>query len=203
MSSLRFGKCWRWFGIKWRMAEFITGNRWLSEHEMLVNARYIYRVLTSWGWTPESVCAMLGNMETESKINPGIWQDLTVNENMGFGLVQWTPSTKYTSWCSDRGLEPGHMDSALQRIQWEAVNEEQWIALPEYASMSFAEFSASRLYPEYLAEIFLRCYERPANQNQPNRGTQARKWYDRLLNTKPITSNKMDLLMLLLVTNRG
>lgn len=172
----------------------------------MVNARYIYRVLTSWGWTAEAVAGMLGNMETESKINPGIWQNLTVEASNGFGLVQWTPSTKYTSWCSERELEPGHMDSALQRIQWELETGEQWIGLEDYAMMSFEEFSTSHLTPEYLAEIFLRCYERPADQNQPNRGTQARKWYEYITGIPsidpPEETKKMDLLMLLLITNR-
>lgn len=48
---------------------------------------------------------MLGNMETESTINPGIWQSLNSgNASGGFGLTQWTPATKYINWANNNGL---------------------------------------------------------------------------------------------------
>jgi hypothetical protein len=123
---------------------------------------------------------MLGNMETESTINPGIWQNLDENNVLlGYGLVQWTPSTKYTTWCSARDLDPSHMDSALARIEWELENGEQYYPTGEYP-LTFAEFKTSNESASYLAQAFLLNYERPANQVQPARSTQATKWYNLL-----------------------
>lgn len=187
------------------MSEFVTGNRFLSATEMRTNALYINRKLTASGWSKEAIAGMLGNMETESTINPGIWQNLTEESSNGFGLVQWTPSTKFTEWCSENGLAPSHMDSALARIEYEVENGLQWIPTDKYPE-SFEWFKTAKETPYDMAMRFLACYERPAEPNQPNRGAQAEFWYQVITNTAHENpnkkKNKMDLLMLLLITNR-
>ena len=136
--------------------------------------------LVSRGWTKNAVAGMLGNMETESTINPGIWQNLDAgNMSMGYGLVQWTPATKYLDWANARNLPMGSLDSQLKRIEYEVANKIQWIATTQY-NMTFEQFKRSTKTPSYLAQAFLKCYERPANQNQPNRSTQAEYWFSTL-----------------------
>lgn len=154
----------------------ISANRFLTLEEMQTNATYIYWYLSSRGWTLNAIAGMLGNMQTESTINPGIWQNLAVDVGPAFGLVQWDPFTKYTNWCAARGLDPADMDSALQRIEWELENGEQYYATPGYPE-TFAEFKTSTKDPYYLGMAFLLNYERPADQNQPARGEQAEYWY--------------------------
>lgn len=152
---------------------------------MTVNAQYILDNLTAVGWSKESVCAMLGNMQTESTINPGIWQDLAEGRlDLGYGLVQWTPASKYIEWANSNGYALGNMEGQFARLQWEIDNNQQWIPTDAYP-MSFSAFKTSALTPEYLAQAFLRNYERPSNQNQPNRSTQARYWYDTLTEGQP------------------
>lgn len=158
---------------------WINGNRYLSIDEMTVNAQEIMNQLTSRGWTKNAVAGMLGNMQTESTINPGVWESLSPNVNNGYGLVQWTPATKLISWAESEGLDYTSGDAQLQRIDWEVANNQQWIATSQYP-MSFQEFKVSTLTPEYLAQVFIRNYERPRNPNQPIRSTQARYWYDNL-----------------------
>lgn len=158
---------------------WITGNRYLSIDEMTVNAQEIMNQLTSRGWSKNAVAGMLGNMQTESTINPGVWESLSPNVNNGYGLVQWTPATKLISWAESEGLDYTSGDAQLQRIDWEVVNNQQWIATSQYP-MSFQEFKVSTLTPEYLAQVFIRNYERPRYPNQPIRSTQARYWYDNL-----------------------
>lgn len=159
---------------------YYTGNRWLTKAEMTVNAQYILDYFLSKGWSKNAICGMLGNMQTESTINPGIWQNLDEgNMSLGFGLVQWTPATNYTNWADNNNLVWGEMDSNLKRILWEVENKKQWIATSTY-NFSFSTFTKSTETPEYLADAFLKCYERPANQNQPNRQTQAREWFNAL-----------------------
>lgn len=158
---------------------WISGNRYLSMNEMTTNAQEIMNQLTSRGWTKNAVAGMLGNMQSESTINPGIWESLSPNVNRGFGLVQWTPATKLISWAGGQGLDYTSGDVQLQRIDWELANNQQWAATSQYP-MSFQEFKVSTLTPEYLAQVFLRNYERPLNPNQPIRSTQARYWYDNI-----------------------
>ena len=158
---------------------WISGNRYLSMNEMTANAQEVMNQLTSRGWTKNAVAGMLGNMQSESTINPGIWESLSPNVNRGFGLVQWTPATKLISWAGGQGLDYTSGDVQLQRIEWEVANHQQWIATSQYP-MSFQEFKVSTLTPEYLAQVFLPNYARPLNPNQPIRSTQARHWYDTL-----------------------
>lgn len=163
------------------MADWISGNRYLSKSEMQNNAELIWGYFNDVGWTMESVAGMLGNMQSESSVNPGIWQDLKVNYNMGFGLVQWTPATKYINWAGSN-YQHGYLQCS--RILWELNNRQQWISTSAYP-LSFAEFAKSTETPEYLAQAFLKNYERPENQNQPIRSTQAREWYNFLGGSGP------------------
>jgi hypothetical protein len=158
----------------------VSGNRYLSMSEMTENAEYVLSYLTGLGWTKNAISGLLGNLQTESNINPGIWEGLNYgNMSGGYGLVQWTPATKYIDWANSRGLSYPEMDSQLQRIQYEVDNNLQWFG--GYSDiMTFQEFTQSTETPEYLAEVFIRTYEHPADPDQPVRGTQARYWFDNL-----------------------
>lgn len=155
----------------------VSAPRPLTRSEMTENANYIYSFLSARGWTKESIAGMLGNMETESTINPGRWQNDFEHPSNGFGLVQWTPSTNYTAWATNNGYEHDDIDGQLIRLDYEIDNGLQWIPTSSYP-MSFAEFKVSTRSPEELAQAFLLNYERPQNQNQPSRSTQARNWFD-------------------------
>lgn len=155
-------------------------NAFLNLDQMKVNALYIADYLTARGWTLNAVAGMLGNMQTESTINPGIWQNLDeFNYSLGFGLVQWTPATKITDYMTANGWAIGDLAGQLTRFQYEADNNLQYYQTSSYP-ISFEDFMMSTNTPEWLAQAFLLNYERPANQNQPARSTQARFWYDYL-----------------------
>ena len=75
----------------------------LSTAQMDKNAKYVYDFLTgSGGFTKQAACGVLGNMQQESKINPGIWEILPSTAK-GYGLVQWTGATKFLNWAKDNG----------------------------------------------------------------------------------------------------
>lgn len=159
-------------------------NRYLTRAEMEGNAEVIASVLTSHGWTLNAIAAMLGNMESESTINPAIYENLddTSTDN-GFGLVQWTPNTKYKEWCDMMGYtDYNDIYHQLERIRFELYTGLQWIPTDAFP-MSFAEFAASEASPELLAQAFLYNYERPADLNQASRSLQAREWYNYLSST--------------------
>lgn len=162
-------------------SEVISSNNYLSLNQMKPNARYIYQELSKKGWTLNAIAGFLGNVQTESNINPGIWQSLKANNtSLGFGLVQWTPATKLIEWANANGYDYKDIDTQLKRIQYEMDNGIQYYSTPNYPE-SFYEFTRSTKTPEYLAYAFLNNYERPANRNQPNRKSQARYWYDYLI----------------------
>lgn len=171
-------------GVK-KMADYYSGNYFLSLPQMQVNATYLYGLLNREGWTLNAIAGGMGNWQTESTLNPGIWQNLKENPKLGYGLVQWTPSTKYTDWCASQGLEPSYMQSAVARLSYEVSHpSEQWGETSQYP-MSFSDFITSTESPRYLAMVFLYNYEKPKNLNQPKRGTQAEYWYTYLSGEEP------------------
>lgn len=156
-----------------------SANRYLTRSEMEGNAEVIASVFLSNGWSPNAIAAMLGNMESESGINPGIYESLdSTSTTNGFGLVQWTPNTKYKNWCDENGLKPyGDIFIQIRRILYEVNTDIQWIPTDKYP-LTFKTFTTSQQSPEYLAQAFLYNYERPASLDQPARSTQARAWYE-------------------------
>lgn len=165
--------------------DIINSNSYLSVSEMYNNALYIAAFFMRAGWTIEAIAAILGNMQTESNMNPGIWESLdSGNTSRGFGLVQWTPATKLIEWANDNGLDYKDIDTQLQRIIWELENGVQYYPTDNYPE-TFKEFSVSEKTPEYLAGAFLYNYERPKSPNAEQRGTQARYWYNILSSIDP------------------
>lgn len=160
-------------------------NAYLSQAEMQSNARYIYQYFSSLGWTRNAIAGMLGNMQVESTINAGIWQNLdSGNTNLGYGLVQWTPATKILNWLSNNGYANDSLKGQCARIEWERQNGEQYYATDSYPE-SFTEFTKSTKSPEYLASAFLKNYERAGVEKESVRQENARYWYDYLENYEP------------------
>lgn len=160
---------------------WITGNRYLSMSEMQNNADIMYAFFSEKGWTVNAISAMFGNMQTESTLNPGIWENLDPFVG-GYGLVQWTPYTHYSDWAGDGWQDNGQKE--MERIIYELENHLQWISTSLYP-MTFREFSQSDKPPAYLAQAFLYNYERPTVKPQPARSKQAESWYEYLVGHPP------------------
>lgn len=188
----------------------------ISSEEMRINAQYIWQYLRARGWSINAVAALLGNLQQESKMSPCIWEgtisgstinsDGTQSLNMdaintyyrnknrypGYGLVQWTPYSKYTNWCKENKLSYWDIDSQLKRIEWEAENNVQWISRPSKGyDLSFKEFITSTQDASWLAAAFAFCYERPARSSgtiaeqdalRKERGEYGKDWYNYLSN---------------------
>ena len=156
-------------------------NSALTSAQMKVNAQYILNYLRARGWTKNAVCGLLGNMQKESTINPGRWQSGKENNmRVGFGLVQWTPASKYFNWADDQNLTSIAMDSELKRIIYELSNHIQYYATSSY-DLTFSEFSKSTKSADYLARAFVHNYERPASYDgEDARADAATAWYSSL-----------------------
>lgn len=166
-------------------------NGYLSSDQQTVNAQYIANFFIGKGWMKESISAMLGNMESESSINFGIYEGLDSSSSTnGFGLVQWTPNTKYFDWASSNGYSGDHVNGELNRILYEVSNSIQWIPDGHYVryglshayDISFNDFvlNTGGYTAAELADAWMWNYEGPANPDQPDRGTQATTWYNTL-----------------------
>lgn len=120
-------------------------------------ARQIWDYLRDNGWTPEAVAAALGNMQSKSGIIADRWESgKTINMAVGYGLVQWTPASKYINRANQNRLNYKDVISQCKRIVWEADNNQQFYN----KTMTFREFTQSRQSPEIRADIFTRYYDR-------------------------------------------
>lgn len=179
--SLRTGTYGQYWGNDYNSSDALT------TEQMEVNATYIYNYLSNEGWTVNAISGMLGNMQTESSINPGRWQNDDVgNTSDGYGLVQWTPATNYLDWVTG---DPSTMDNNLSRIMYELNNNEQWIPTTTYP-MTFYEFTRSTDTAYNLGMAFLANYERPQVPYQPQRGVQAEEWFTFLGGVTPSGNTK-------------
>lgn len=169
---------------EWFIPGDINNTRPLTEEESKKNWLAFWQFFKSKGWTANAVSGILGNSYFESTVNPNRWEgDIPFAEpvaSRGYGLVQWTPWTKIIDWLTEKGYYPDVSKFGVgecERIQWEMENNQQWIATATYPE-SFRDFSTSTKDPYTLAIEFLANYERPADPNQPQRGTKAREIYD-------------------------
>lgn len=164
--------------------EWIFGNFYLDESQMQNNAYIIYSRYYN-TWTLNAISGLLGNMETESTINPGLWQDLDEgNTNKGFGLVQWTPSTNYTGWATANGYQIDDGNGQLVWIDTLSESSGQWIPTSDY-NMTWEQFKVSTDSPENLASAFLKNFERAGVEKEQERRENARKWYNYLFGKQP------------------
>lgn len=159
-------------------ALWISTNNYLTISQMEHNATLVWNFFKNQGWTPNAVSAILGNMQAESNINPGLWEGREENNfDRGFGLVQWTPATNVINWLIERGYSITSGYGQCAKILDEYQYGGQYYATKEYP-LNFYQFVNSKETPEYLALAFLNNYERPYNRNQPQRSVYARNWYN-------------------------
>ena len=166
------------------MAWISEYQRWLSESESLKNAQLVANHLIKQGWTKESISALCGNMRHESSINPDMYEyGYNWSEDRGYGLVQWTPRSKYWNWAESKGLNPRDGNSQLDRIDYEVEQNIQWISTPNYPE-TYAQFRASTKSMDYLVPAFTWNYERPnaesGQQSMPERIAFAKRCLNEL-----------------------
>lgn len=118
----------------------IEGTReYLTKAQMENNAVEFNAYFTG-KYTLESICGMLGNIQRESTLNPGMKQTTSVSS--GWGLIQWTPSSNLTQYANAQGK-----DWKDGKLQCQLINAEvlegyggQWIPTQSYP-YSGLEFS--------------------------------------------------------------
>lgn len=155
---------------------------YLGLPSMRNNAAIIVPYFQGLGWTDNAIAGMLGNMQTESTINPGLWQGRytpadPLTTEQGYGLTQWTPASKLINWATENGLDYMSGDVQMQRIKYERENNLQW-STNNILNYTWDEYVVSTESPETLARVWVWAYERPTDPNIPQRQEQARYWYN-------------------------
>ena len=161
--------------------------QYLTQTEMENNANEFYGYFNSKGFTIESVAGMLGNLQQESNINPGMKQ--TASASSGWGLIQWTPSSNLTDYATahDADWETGEIQTQLM---WDEIINGyggQWIPKPAlgycYTGDEFSKLNdVSEACKAYLYER-----ERAGVEALSNRLTYASNWYEYLTGVTPPT----------------
>ena len=178
--------------------EFKVGTGvYLTQSQMENNAKLFKQYFQSKGVTLESICGMLGNIQQESGLNPGIKQ--TASTSSGWGLIQWTPSTVLTDWCNTYGYTWYDGDVQCLRIWSEGTNEMDaggtFIPTKEYP-YTWSEFCALTNVDE-ATKAYLYERERAGDEKLENRLEYARKWYEFLKGETPV--EEIDILFLILL----
>ena len=191
-------------GFYWAYTEYTT------DQQKEQNAQYIYQILSNTGWqqtitgnipapawTLNAIAGLLGNMEAESQINPGLYAGRIMSPNRAFGLVQWYPGSKYINWANTIPVADYDIDYQLARLYYEenipsGQDGHEWYVETRPAklegwgpySLSEQQFWVSTQAPDWLAQAWLFNYERPTRPAiyASYRGSLAIKWYNFLTN---------------------
>lgn len=157
----------------------------LSLSEKQNNALLIYGQLNGYGWSLNAISGLLGNIERESYINPAQWQiGYTIGStSAGFGLVQWTPSSKYINWANSANHNKYHGYWQVYCIDAQPYGTE-WLQTSSFP-ITYDDFKTSNESVAYLTEAFLKNYERAGVEALQDRITKAEYWYTFLSGEEP------------------
>jgi len=139
-------------------------------------AHIVYSYLTEHGASHNATCAILGNMQRESGINPARHQN---GGGGGFGLVQWVPGTKYTKWAAQNGYANdsiyGQLEFLLYTMQ---PGPGEWFPCGKHSGyyLSYGEFISSNASISYLTAVFCHSYERAGVLAMNERIAYAESW---------------------------
>lgn len=173
-----------------RVGLWEAGNYYFYNYpeKMENNALLVYYGLKRHGWTMEAIAGTLGNMYYESSINPGIWENLDYgNVYGGYGLIQWTPATKYINWAGEKWATDHSLQ--LDRLHYESTcGSAYWIYRNLYPGWTYEKFRTSHDDPYLLACVFAwyaegsqtvqTGTEKEKEELRQQRGNEALRWYE-------------------------
>lgn len=147
-----------------------------------------------------SICGILGNMNSESTINPAVWQSLN-DMYLGYGLVQWDDGKLFIDWAKKEGVISAAtaeavnslaysnpkklMDAELDYLIVSMNTVGNWFKPDNNQSkygtsetLTASQFKVSNKSADILARIFCGHYERPGVPKISERVANAKKWYN-------------------------
>lgn len=146
------------------------------------NEEKIFNKLMSYGWTEDSVFAVMGNIKQESRYNPKASQ----SGGPGRGLVQWSVGQRWDTlvrWAKKQGLDPWSINAQL-RFLVEQEMSQGWYSteLKRYAGIYGVPVRGSGYDSfkkatgvERLVYVFERAIERAGDPQYANRVKYAKE----------------------------
>src|SRR5690606_1811345 len=135
----------------------------------------VWKSLMSTGWySPQQAAGVMGNMQTESGfdhliVEGGSHSKHPENINAGWGLVQWTPGHKIAPYLKGDVSVGSQISALTAQLRGKG---------PAAEAAAGSALKATKT-PETAAEAFLKKYERPKDDSQPWRATQARSIFQK------------------------
>lgn len=161
----------------------------LDRYQIEENAESIYAQLLGYGWELKPICAVLGNIQQESGMNPAQTQlgYPVDDENAGYGLVQWTPASKYFTWCGGQDYSTRSGYYQVEAIETNAFGQYRDTPHTDYP-LTYSEFKVDTTHTlEFLVKCWLVNYERAGIPALANRLRYANEWYDYFEGQEPPT----------------
>lgn len=163
----------------------------LTSSEKLNNARqFCSHYYWDQGWSPVAICAILGNIDVESHINPGAIEgdpygqlednSVMVNYPGGVGLVQWTGAYNLVQYAIDEGREWYDGNLQMQRLEYEKANGLEFVG--QTVNGVYYDWNMTNMWENVnvrdMTEAFCLGYLRPADPSgtMANRKAQAEYW---------------------------
>lgn len=170
---------------------WITNRNKLTLTEMQNNATEFYGIMSSYGWSLNSISGMLGDIQWESSINPGVVEGFvsTNPPNKGYGLIQWTNSKATNvhnnplwAWTYATYGDYNWDNGDRQCTFINGDDASGWIPVPAYP-LTYEEFKVSTETPQYLAKAYF--YNRERGTWFDARATSADYWFEYLSGKEP------------------
>lgn len=145
-------------------------------------ARLIWNIMTSWGWTPETCAGIIGNMMAEvgqgNKYNPTSWLNLDWDSDggCGYGLIQWTGGRQSTIKGRYGSYPTIEQQLIFMRDELFGTNSTQQQV--NSSVLNKIMNTNGNETPESIAFCFASNYERCAEQYRAKRQEYARIAYD-------------------------
>lgn len=133
-------------------------------------AQQAHRILTSLGLSSEAATGVIGNLMAESGLNP---RGPAGDGGLAKGIAQWHPDryAQMRHWAFSHGYNPDTLEGQLRFVAYEAgtpAGGNVWGDLKKSKSIGEA------------AALFMRRFERPADQSDANAKSRAQRGIDAL-----------------------
>lgn len=157
----------------------------MTESEMVNNAWEIKRLLENEGWALNPICAVCGNFQWESYLNPAQWQiGHPIGGNTGgLGLGMWTPPSHWRDYANDFGKTLYSGDAQIAYFLSDNIyysgsfHGEQWNSGPS-PGWSWSYFQTATDSVDDCTRAFFNQWEQPGDDTLTFRQEMARDWYE-------------------------
>ena len=146
------------------------------------NAQKVWNALKGEGFTDYAIAGILGNMYAESGVEPATTE---VGGGGGYGLVQWTPKSKLTTYANSVGKSADALSTQVEFLVKQLKGTTT--IFPDTAA--YAPIMAAKSVNE-ATEVFLNLYERAGVSNLAKREQAAQGYYDEFHTSKSTETTK-------------